>query len=89
MGSIEWIPVDAACQPTDAKPWHETPACPVESCRCPSAPIREAHNGHGGPEGSSLFCVGCGDGWVGTAEEVAQAERAQAAWELHCNELRR
>lgn len=35
-----------------------------------------AANGYGGPRESTLWCPACGHGWVGTAEDVAQAMAA-------------
>lgn len=37
---------------------------------------------------ATLFCPACGTGWVGTPAEVEQAERAQAAWDVHPNNAR-
>lgn len=34
-----------------------------------------------GPANANLFCPVCGTGWAGTEAEVAQANKAQDAWE--------
>lgn len=61
------------------KPWHDCPPCPDCGLNC-SVPARVDRH-HSGPAESTLKCPACGLGWVGSAEDVAQAERAQAAWE--------
>lgn len=67
------------------KPWHDCPACP----KCNSTvgtPARLEEPGRWyGPDDATLFCPACGTGWVGSPEDVAQAEKAQAAWEA-CEE---
>lgn len=63
------------------RPEHDCPKCSY--CGGPGVPPRawtwnhraDKHKGH------NLACPACGSGWVGTPEEVAQAERAQLAWE--------
>lgn len=66
--------------------WHDCPKCP----KCGDSvgmPIRVAVESRGGwnhradVEADNLCCPACGAGWVGAPEEVAQAERAQLAWE--------
>ena len=63
------------------QPHHDCPACPD----CGSSlgtPTREVERWDG-PRDATLFCPACGVGWVGTAVDVEQAERAWAAWEAH------
>lgn len=77
-------------------PWHDTPTCdapsttwvdgkavPDGACGGPMVPVAKMVNGHGGPAGTRIACVACGHGRVGTAAEVAQATRADRAWEMH------
>lgn len=65
----------------ELKPWHDCPACP----KCQSTvgtPARLEEPGRWyGPADATLFCPACGAGWVGSAAELEQAERAQAAWD--------
>jgi hypothetical protein len=35
-----------------------------------------------------LRCAACGNDWIGTEEQVAQAERADASWEKRSDERR-
>lgn len=62
----------------DLKPWEDVP---LHDCR-------DGTKGGEHPKGEgylapvhTLVCVACGDGVVGTPEQVAQAERARVAWE--------
>jgi hypothetical protein len=66
-------------------PHHDCPPC--QACGCPvGVPIRTQEPGRWyGPDESTLFCPACGVGWIGTPDEVEQAEKAQAAWEQHEN----
>jgi hypothetical protein len=71
-------------------PWHDTPRCeapdrdgPKGVCGLAMVPVSQMSNGYGGPAGSRIACSGCGEGRVGTAAEVRQAERAQRAWEMY------
>jgi hypothetical protein len=59
--------------------WHDCPVCPGCGLNC-TVPTRVDHH-HSGPAESTLKCPACGLGWVGSADDVALAERAQAAWE--------
>jgi hypothetical protein len=61
------------------KPWHDCPKCP-HGCGSIGVPIRAANWNHRANPGERIVCPNCGRGWVGTPEEVAQAERAQLAW---------
>jgi hypothetical protein len=77
-------------------PWHDTPSCrqPFHSigpdspsamdgvCGGPMVPVRDMANGYGGERGASIACAACGHGIVGTAEEVARAERSSAAFRM-------
>lgn len=65
--------------------WHDCPACP-NGCGHVGMPIRAARDGwnhRADPDKHNLVCPACGSGWEGTPEDVAQAERAQLAWEAH------
>lgn len=64
---------------SELKPWHDCPVCPHCDCAV-GTPCRFADRWIG-PDHATLFCPACGAGWVGTADDVAKAERAQAAWE--------
>lgn len=59
-------------------PWHDTPMCP---CGGPMVGRRVARWNHRAELAHRLVCCACGEGRIGTDEEVAQAERADAAWE--------
>jgi hypothetical protein len=73
-------------------PWHDTPKCcegMVEYgtgrpyvCGGPMVPVREMDNGYGGESGARITCAACGHGIVGTAEEVARAERSSTAFRM-------
>ena len=68
-----------------ARPWHDCPPC--ASCGAfVAVPVREADARFYPPkEGvANLFCPACGVGFVGFPGQVAQAERAQAAWDAEC-----
>lgn len=57
-------------------PWCDCPRCP--SCQSPSGcPGRTQPWG----KGYSLVCWACGHAWNGTEADVAQAEKAQRAYE--------
>lgn len=58
----------------------DLPECP--ECGCPSVPSEKAMRGDERPAGK-LGCLGCGITWAGTAEQLAKAGRAEAAWERH------
>ncbi len=62
------------------KPWHDCPKCPHCGCSV-GIPKRAWDWNHRADPGDDLACPACGGGWVGTPEDVAQAERAQTAWE--------
>lgn len=49
-------------------------------CGGPLVPVRDMPNGYGGERGARIACAACGHGVVGTAEEVARAERSAAAF---------
>lgn len=65
-------------------PAHNCPACP--SCNTEiGTPIVDLDGGRTtdrcyGPNGSTLWCPACGHGWVGTAVELARAQRALEAY---------
>ncbi|TQF10489.1 hypothetical protein FJV41_39185 [Myxococcus llanfairpwllgwyngyllgogerychwyrndrobwllllantysiliogogogochensis] len=63
----------------EPKPWHDCPACPSCKARC-GIPARLADWNHRAAPTDTLVCPSCGAGWVGTAGDVAQAERAYKAW---------
>lgn len=65
------------------KPWHDCPAGPCGHGNL-GVPIAAANDGHRAKPGDNLVCQACGVGWKGTPADVAQAERAQAAWDLEC-----
>ena len=69
-------------RPTELPPEYDCPACPRcgSGCTVP-ARTRDAGRWYGPPE-ATIVCAACGCGWAGTEAETAQAERAQAAWEL-------
>jgi hypothetical protein len=63
-------------------PWTDCPRCP--NCKhAEGIPRERADWNHRAGGADNLACPACGWGWVGTAEEVAQAKRAQDAWEAH------
>lgn len=64
------------------KPYHDCPPCP-HGCGPVGVPIRAADWNHRADrdKGHDLVCPACGSGWVGTPEEVVQADRAQLARE--------
>jgi hypothetical protein len=57
---------------TPIQPYHRCPKCP--KCR------PEAYNYVPDAPKVNLVCAACGDGWLGTADELAQAARADAAY---------
>lgn len=61
------------------KPWEDVPKHP--GCGGPGVPRAAADWNHRANPGDTLVCPACGGGWVGTPEEVARAEKAQAAWD--------
>jgi hypothetical protein len=65
----------------EIKLWHDCPACPNCSAAvgCPAA--REERGRWYGPADSNLFCPACGTAWLGSPVEMAQALRAQDAWD--------
>lgn len=58
-------------------PWHDCPPCPKCGLKL-GTPIEQGGRAY---RDEDLFCPACGDGWVGTPPEVAQAKRAWTAWE--------
>lgn len=62
-------------------PEHDCPPCPA--CKMPlGTPILGAEcERFYGPFNSTIFCPSCGTGWVGTPEELEQANRSWAAYE--------
>lgn len=65
-------------------PWHDCPSCPKcgMNCSVPASQAGTEGRWYGPPE-ATLFCPACGAGWVGDEADVAQAVRAQLAWEQH------
>lgn len=60
---------------------HDCPTCPHCGTRC-GFPISAADWNHRANAAlHRLACPACGGGWRGTDAEVAQAQRAQTAWE--------
>lgn len=72
-------------------PWHDTPRCTAKqedgsACGLAMVPVRFMVNGYGGSQSEAnarIACTGCGEARRGTEAEVAQAERAQRAWEAY------
>ncbi len=63
-------------------PWVDCPTCPA--CLMPTmVPVRSMGNGHGGGAKARIACSFCGIGRRGSPRDVAQAERAERAYELH------
>ena len=64
---------------TPRKPWHDTPTCPLERAEetC-GGPLTAADPGLAD---GWLICCGCGRKSAATPEQVAQARRADVAWE--------
>lgn len=77
----------------EVKPWHNTPTCRrsitreilaglhATTCKGPLIPKRAADWNHRAMPEHRLVCCSCGNGQVGTDEDVERAERAQNAWE--------
>lgn len=59
--------------------WADVPRHP--GCGGPGVPRAAAAWNHRAKPGDTLVCPECGDGWIGTPEDVAKAEAAQAAWD--------
>jgi hypothetical protein len=78
----------------------ERPICPVARSYghlpayldCPTCPLCGSRTGIGHLQHMSdrkmLRCAACGNDWIGTEEQVAQAERADASWEKRSDERR-
>jgi hypothetical protein len=62
-----------AQQRATVDPARDCPPCPA--CRMPCGST------NGETDGVSLECLACGESWRGTADELAQARRADAAYE--------
>lgn len=62
-------------------PWHESLLCDVRGCRGPMVTVAIAQWNHRAKTGDRIVCCACGNGRVGTDEEVEQARAADAAWE--------
>jgi hypothetical protein len=61
-------------------PVHQNaPTCPVPGCGGPLCTA--ASHARAGEIATSLICAACGTQHEGTAAEVAQAEKSEAAWE--------
>lgn len=73
---------------SDLRPWHDCPACPDCGATC-AIPLREAHRAGERDQTHTLACPACAADWIGTPEDVAQAERASAAWAEHKREMDR
>jgi hypothetical protein len=65
---------------TSIDPARDCPQCP--SCKLAlGTPIVSAEiERWNGPSKATLFCPSCGEGWIGTTAELAQAEASWAAW---------
>jgi hypothetical protein len=65
-------------------PHHDAPDCPNhcgDGTSGLATPIVSAEiERWEGPGNATLFCPGCGAGWVGTAGDVARAEASWRAW---------
>jgi hypothetical protein len=61
-------------------PWHDTPTCPLERSGSPCGGPLTAADELLGP--GELWCCACGCKSAATPEQVAQAKRADAAWEV-------
>lgn len=59
------------------KPYHDTPIC---ECGGPMVGRAVANWNHRAEREHRIVCCACGEGRVGTDAEVAQAEKADAAW---------
>lgn len=71
---------DQCAEVIPIKPWHRCPPCPhgcghIAVLR-ENAPRPECYHAD-----INLVCPACGEGFMGTAVEVEQARRADAAWE--------
>lgn len=64
-------------------PWHDTATCEDPECQGPMVPVEEMANGYGGPVGSRIACSACGEGRVGTEDDVQKTRRAALAWDMH------
>jgi ribosomal protein L37AE/L43A len=63
-----------------ASPWCDVTLCP--SCEGPTVLRREHQRGEDYPLDVSLVCLSCGNGFAGTAEQVARNEHAADAWQV-------
>lgn len=76
-------------------PWHDTARCEASDapyagvsaergvCGGPMAPVRAMSNGYGGGSNARIACLACGEGRIGTPEDVAKTERAHRAFEMY------
>lgn len=64
-------------------PWHDTATCEDPTCLGPMVPAGSMPNGYGGPPGTRIACAACGEGCIGSPEDVAKVERAYRAWEMY------
>ncbi|MFY1829104.1 hypothetical protein ACN47A_24510 [Myxococcus fulvus] len=80
-GCSAFAPMPVGSDFAEPRPWHDCPPCPSCEARC-GVPVRLAAEWqhHAAPT-DTLVCPACGAGWVGTPDEVAQAERALREWE--------
>lgn len=62
------------------KPYLDCPRCPHCGLSV-SVPRRAADWNHRAKPQDRIVCTACGNGWVGSEDDVAQAERAHLAWE--------
>ena len=72
------------------KSWHDTPRCEAIRrlrlgvqgvCEGPMVLVATAIFNHCANPGDRIVCCACGTGRPGTDAEVAQARKADAAWE--------
>lgn len=64
---------------TPFQPYHRCPKCP--KCGGPGVTVPYAPRPECYSAPTNLVCCACGDGWIGTPKEVAQARRADAAYD--------
>jgi hypothetical protein len=71
--AAEALRLQRAQQLATVDPARDCPPCPACSMPCGST--------NGETDGDFLECLACGESWRGTADELAQARRADAAYE--------
>lgn len=80
-GNSDCVPIAClecdARRPRLAKPYHDCPACPRCAVRCG---VGLGPNMSGNLPPGELRCCACGHRWQGTAAELEQAAKADAAY---------